>query len=416
MQQIYDVAVIGGGASGMMAAIFAARNGAKVVLIEKNKNLGRKLLITGGGRCNITNAEFDTRILLKNFGDAEKFLYSAFAQYGVKDTIEFFEDLKLPIKVEAKNRAFPLSNKASDVVNVLTDELDRLEVEVMLSSPVTKIAHSSSTIYSINCGNRVYKANQYIVATGGISRPETGSTGDGFNWLRQLGHIVKTPTPSITPLATKGVNTALATGTTAKNIHISFYQNNKKAFRLDGNILFTHFGISGPLILNNAYRVAELLLLGPVTAQIDFFPEVDHKTLDINIVNTLNQNGGKQAKNAAAYLAPEGLGALIKDYLSKSIDLNKKSGEISKVERKAVVDALKNFSLEIEKLMGADRAVVADGGVSLKEIDTRTFKSNKVNNLFITGDLLDINRPSGGYSLQLCWTSGYIAGLSASES
>jgi len=411
-QKIYDLVIVGGGASGIMAAVVASRKGASIAIIEKNNRLGEKLRISGGGRCNITNAEFDLRALLKNYGKAEQFLYSAFTEFGVRDTIDFFEEIGLPIKIEARKRAFPVSDSASDVVHALTHELHKYNVDIITDTRVTRINHSKTTIFSITCGNRTVKGRNYILASGGTSRPETGSTGDGFDWLEQLGHSVKSPTPSITPLKSKESWVKKVSGTSLKGARITFYCDGIKAFRLDGDILFTHFGISGPIILSNAYRVAELLEQGRVTAKIDCLPTVDSKDLDARIVELLHQNGGKQVKNLLRLIAPEGLAPMVAELTANKINLDTKAGELGKNDRKTLLDSIKELPLTIEALMGVEKAVVADGGVSLKEIDTRTFKSNIIDNLYVTGDLLDITRPSGGYSLQLCWTSGYIAGSS----
>ena len=413
-QKIYDLVIVGGGASGMMAGVIASRKGASVALIEKNNRLGEKLRISGGGRCNITNAEFDLRTLLKNYGRAEQFLYSAFTDFGVADTIDFFKELGLPIKVEARKRAFPVSDKAEDVIHALTHELHKYKVDIITSSPVTKINHSKTTIFSVTCGNRTIKGRNYILASGGTSRPETGSTGDGFVWLEQLGHSVKSPTPSITPLKASETWVKNVSGISVKGARITFYCDGIKAFRLDGDILFTHFGISGPVILSNAYKVAELLEQGIVTAKIDCLLSVDSKQFDSEIVELLHQNGSKQVRNVLRLIAPAGLAPLVKEVTTKKINLDTKAGELSKADRKILLDSIKDLPLTIDSLMGVEKAVVADGGVSLKEIDTRTFKSNIIDNLYVSGDLLDITRPSGGYSLQLCWTSGYIAGKSFS--
>jgi hypothetical protein len=411
----YGVIVIGGGASGMMAAIAAAEYGASVVLIEKNKRLGEKLRITGGGRCNITNAELDVRVLLKNYGAAEKFLYSAFTTFGIKDTIEFFENIKLPIQVEDRKRAFPISEKAVDVVHVMQNRLHRLGVKLLLNTAVTSINTVNGKIEGVSCDDIIYTANSYVFATGGTSRPETGSTGDGFGWLKKLGHTTKTPTPTITPLALRDQWVSRVAGVTAKDAGITFYCNGAKAFKLRGDILFTHFGISGPLILNNAYKVADILQAGDVTALLDFFPDINPKLLDQQIINVLNANGTKLLKNTLTMFAPKGLTPALLLQLHTAINFETKNSEVTKPMREKLVQTLKAMSISIEKLMGFEKAVVADGGVELKEIDMRTMRSKKVSNLFITGDLLNINRPSGGYSLQLCWTTGYIAGTHAAQ-
>lgn len=414
--KIFDVIVIGGGASGMMSAITASERGAKVLILEKNKRLGEKLRITGGGRCNILNAENNLRTLLKNFGESEQYLYSAFSKFGVQETIEFFEDINVPIIVQAKNRAFPASEKAVDVVHSMINRLDKNGVTIIKNSPVTKINVKDNKIVSLNCGDDVYTAKQYILAVGGSSRPETGSSGDGFDWLRELGHSVKTPSPNITPLGVGDKWVKTVSGVVLKSINISFFVDSKQRLKLKGDVLLTHFGISGPLILNNAHKVADLLQEGTVVAQIDCYPELNEKELDMKIVEMLNKNGAKQLKNVLSQFTPSGLSPALKELLSHQVDFDKKTSEVNKQTRGLIVDNLKHLSLTIEKLMGFERAVVADGGVDLKEIDSRTMRSLKIENLYITGDLLDINRPSGGFSLQLCWTTGYLAGASAVES
>ncbi len=411
----YDVIVIGGGASGMMAAIAAAESGATVAILEKNKRLGEKLRITGGGRCNIWNEEHDTRLLLANYGESSKFLHSAFARFGLKDTIDFFHDLGLKTKVEAKNRAFPASENATDVVEVLIKELKKLKVTVVTQLTVTNIQKSDSKITSIVTSNGEYSATNYILATGGTSKPETGSTGDGFAWLQKLGHDISSPTPTITPLAVSEQWIKTLSGTTIKNTRITFFKNDKRMFRLDGDILCTHFGISGPLILNSAYRVSELLASGRVTGSIDLYPTVDARELDIFVLEKLKPHGAKQLKNTLRYITPEGLAAGFKTYLSSQLDLSMNTGELQKDERLLLVNALKSMPLTIEKLMGFEKAVVADGGISLLDIDTKTMLSSVVTNLYVVGDLLNIKRPTGGFSLQLCWTTGYLAGFHASN-
>ncbi len=408
-----DLIVVGGGASGLFAAGRAAEMGKKVLLLEKNRTVGQKLSITGGGRCNVTNAELDSRVLLKYYGDAEQFLYSAFSQFGVKETFDFFEKRDLPLVVEANKRAFPNTHKAADVVRVLKKYVEEGGVVVKTNSPVTRINSGSKGIESVVCGEEEYKAKEFIFATGGFSHPTTGSTGDGFTWLKDLGHSVVSPTPTIVPIRTVEAWSKKLAGISADAAKITFYTEGKKAFAKEGKILFTHLGLSGPLILNSAYQVATLLEAGTVTAGIDLYPKLDLGALDTHVVKVFDNNKNKELKNAIKDLVPAGMTSGVLEVLGEFMDPTKKVHSVSREERGKIVRVLKALPLTIQGLMGFDRAVVADGGVTLEEVDTRTMRSKKVRNLFLTGDLLHINRPSGGYSLQLCWSTGFVAGTHA---
>ncbi len=412
---IYDCIVIGGGASGMMAAATAAHGGGRVLLLEKNKTLGEKLKITGGGRCNITHAEYNTRSFLKYFGPAEDFLYSAFSQFGVTETFSYFESRGLPLVVQARERVFPHTEKALDVYKVLEKDLQKNKVVVKVNSTVKKILHDKKNILGVETRDGILSARSYILATGGMSHPETGSTGDGFAWLRELGHTVKNPTPTIVPLAVEDAWIKILAGVSLTFMKITFFLDGKKQFSKKGKILFTHFGLSGPLILNSAGAVGELLRHGTVEAHIDAFPDTDFSLLEARIIKIFDSNKNKILHTVLKEIVPAGTTKGIAMLLS-DMDFTKKVHSITKEERKRIVHLLKALPLTITDLMGYDRAVVADGGVTLTEIDTRTMQSKLIKNLFITGDLLHINRPTGGQSLQLCWTTGYVAGKAATRS
>ncbi len=418
MDNNYDVIVIGGGASGMMAAGRAAFLGKKVLLLEKNSKLGEKLAISGGGRCNITNATYDVHTFLKNYGPAADFLFSPFSQFGVKSTFDFFEGLGLPLVVQANNRAFPKTEKAADVVKALMKYLKLGNVEIRCGSPVQKFLHSDTKISGVIADGQTYTAQNYILATGGVSHPETGSTGDGFLWLKELGHTVKAPTPTIVPLKTSDKWSHALSGISVDDAKITFLLDGKKSFSKTGKILFTHFGLSGPLILNSAGQVGDLLKEGKVTASIDVYPELDVSQLDKKIIDLFALHKNKQLQNVIKEIVPPGMAPGILELLGNpshatqgnKIHFGAKVQMVDKETRKKIVHLLKNLPITITNLMGFDRAVVADGGVPLEEIDTKTMRSKIHKNLFITGDLLHINRPSGGYSLQLCWTTGWVAG------
>ncbi len=409
---MYDVIVVGGGAAGMMAAGRAASQGKRVLLLEKNKKLGEKLSITGGTRCNITNAEEDEHVLLSHYGKAEQFLYSSFAQFGMKDTFSFFEGLGLPLVVQANKRAFPVTEKATDVCRVLKDYLRVGKVDILTLAEVKDITWSKGTITGVNTDKGMFRASSYILATGGKSRPETGSTGDGFGWLKKLGHAVEEPTPTIVPIKVRDKWIKDLAGVSLNDSKITFYVDGKKEFSRTGTILCTHFGLSGPLILNSAGLVAELLQEGDVTAVVDLFPTLDLGALDTKLTELFDANKNKVIKNVLKFIAPEGTASVLLS-LVPTIDPETKVHSITKEERKQIVHLLKELPITVSGLMGYDKAVVADGGLLLKEVDGKTMRSRLYDNLYVTGDLLHINRPSGGYSLQLCWTSGFVAGTHA---
>ncbi|MCX6712661.1 MAG: NAD(P)/FAD-dependent oxidoreductase [Candidatus Vogelbacteria bacterium] len=413
----FDVIVIGGGASGMMAAGRAGERGFRVLLVEKNERLGEKLNITGGGRCNITNAIFDHREFLKIYGEAQDFLFSPFSQFGVKDTFTFFERLGLPLVTEARTRVFPHTQKAEDVTKTLARYLKKNGVVIKAGVAVTKILTEEKQIVGVQCGKDKFYAKNLILATGGLSHPETGSTGDGFKWLSDLGHTVRKPSPDVVPLEVKEKWVKDLSGVSLSFMKITFYltenhldatRPSKKAFAKTGKILFTHFGLSGPLILNSAREVKKLLMEGKVTATIDAFPDTDLGTLDKQIIKIFDANKNKELKTTfKEKIAPAGTGEAILPLLSFNTSF--KVHSVTVEQRKEIVHLLKALPLTVTGLMGFDRSVVSDGGVLLSEIDTRTMRSKIHPNLFVLGDLLDINRQSGGYSLQLCWTTGFVA-------
>jgi predicted Rossmann fold flavoprotein len=405
----YDVIVIGGGASGMMAAGRGAECGKKVLLIEKNPTLGNKLKISGGGRCNITNSEEDIRAFLSHYGDAAPYLYSTFAQFSSKDTFSFFESRGLPLVVQAAKRVFPKTEKALDVFRALETSMKASGVTIVPNTKVSRVVKEGNRITSIVAGSEAYTANSYIIATGGVSHPETGSTGDGFNWLKALGHSVADPTPAIVPLATEEAWSHSLAGVSVEDMKITFFVDDVKAFSKKGRILFTHFGLSGPLILNSAKAVGDLLHEGVVTAHVDLFPQTNHGDLDKKMLEVFDENKNKILKNVFGDIVPRGMSSALLSMFTQ-IDPDTKVHSVSKEERKILVHTLKALPLTITGLMGLDRAVVADGGIPLSEIDMKTMRSTILENLFVTGDLLHINRPSGGFSLQLCWTTGYVAG------
>lgn len=413
-KQIWDVAVIGGGPAGMMAAGRAAELGAKVILIEKNNTLGKKLLITGGGRCNVTNAEPDVRTFLSKFIGSEKFLFSAFSQFAVKETFNFFYSRGMETKIEAEKRAFPKSEKAESVWKVLVGYLKAGGVTVCSNSPVKELLRKENFVTKIILadGDEI-RARTYIVATGGRSRPETGSTGDGFAWLRKLGHTIIEPNPALVPIAIKDAWVKRLSGVTVQKIKLTLFQNGVKQEVTKGKILFTHFGLSGPTIINISKDVGELLKYGEVILSLDLLPHLDYGMLNSKLQELFKDQHAKKFRNSLKSLVPSSLAPIIVE-LSK-IDPDTRCHSVNRQQRLELITLLKDIPLRVKGLLGADKAIVTSGGVVLDEVDFKTMRSRFYQNLYLVGDILNIERPSGGYSLQLCWTTGFVAGGSAVE-
>ena len=422
----YDLIIIGGGASGMMAAVVASSRGEKVLIIEHNDELGKKLKITGGGRCNILNAEYDKQILLANYDKAGKYLQSAFSVFGVEETIQFFKNLNIEIKIEDRKRAFPLSGKAYDVYKALYTEIIKNKVEILLGYEIKKFLFkqeiSSVEIYNIKSKDtKIISAKRYILATGGASHPETGSTGKGFDILNGLGLKIIKPTPSLVPIKSDTKWIHALSGRTLKNVKINIFVDNKKRLTLKGdkekniNVLCTHFGLSGPSIINNSKAISELLKEGEVTASIDLFKDMDIGQMDNYLLDTFDKNKNKKLKNILNDIYPDNvLEIIINNYNANDLHLilERQINDISREDRRRLAHMLKDLKFSIDGLMGNDMAIVVDGGLDIDELDMTTMKVKKYTNLHVIGDLVDITRPSGGYSLQLCWTMGYIAGIS----
>lgn len=412
--QPYDVIVIGGGPAGMIAAGTAAELGARVLLLEKNPTLGKKLLITGGGRSNITNAEYDNRKLLAKYGSKGKFLFSVFAQFDVAKTLEFFHAHNMPTKLEAEGRVFPATEKAESVWNCLVQYMKSGHVTVRTNARVTGFQVKKGALEGVQLeSGALLTAKKYILATGGTSRPETGSTGDGFSWLKKLGHTVAMPTPALVPIRTKEAWGHKCAGLAFKEVKVSTYARGKMQEARIGKILFTHVGLSGPLILNMSKEIGELLKWGDVTLAIDLFPKLDNGSVDRLIQEIFAGAQNKKLKNVLSEIVPSALAHLLPDILT--LDPEKAVNKVSRTERTALVKFLKALPITPTGLLGLKKAVVVSGGVDLSEVDFRTMQSRLFPELFLTGDILDIDRPSGGYSLQLCWTTGKVAGLHAAS-
>lgn len=407
----YDIAVIGGGPAGMMAAITASSLGAKTVLIEKQGKLGTKLLLTGGGRCNLTSIEKNNRDFCSKFGKNGDFLFSPFSIFNFEKTIEFFEKNGLRLKKEG-NRIYPESENAKDVLNLLILLLKKNNVSILTSSEVKDFKKKEKEIDYISLvdGKKI-RAKNYIISSGGKSYAVTGSTGDGFIWAKKLGHTVTELKPSLTPVETKEKWSKSLQGISLKNISICLLLNGKKEKEEKGEILFTHFGLSGPLILDMSREIGELNKKGKLKIIIDLFPEKSLNDLDVYIQKLFEKNRNKLVSNFLSTIFPEKLSPFILNF--SSIPMSRKINNLTKEERLRLIRTLKKIELNVVGLLGFDRAMVTSGGISLKEIESKTMKSKIIDNLYFAGEVIDIDGSCGGYNLQLCWTTGYIAGLNS---
>ncbi|MFH1175114.1 MAG: NAD(P)/FAD-dependent oxidoreductase, partial [bacterium] len=406
------VAVIGGGPAGMMAAGRAAELGAKVVLIDKNKNLGRKLLITGKGRCNITHAEFDGKEFVKELGKNGKFIFSSLSAFGPQDVIKFFEEKGLKTKIERGRRVFPVSDKAMDVLSVLSEYLKKNNVKIIFGQEVLGFNIKDKKITGIRLKNEIINSDKFILAVGGKSHPLTGSTGDGYSFAKEMGHGIIEASPSLVPIKIKEDWAKDLQGLSLKNIAINIFQNNKKQDSRFGEMLFTHFGLSGPIILDASKKIGELLKDGKVEIRIDLKPALDFLQLDKRLQRDFEGSRKKDFKNYLPELLPQ---KLIETFLKLSgIDPHKKLHFVTKQERKNILHLLKEMKMTASGLLGFDQAIVTSGGVSLSEVDSKTMKSKIISNLFFAGEILDLDGPTGGYNLQISWSTGYAAGTYAS--
>jgi predicted Rossmann fold flavoprotein len=409
MSKVY---VIGGGAAGMLAAIAAARGGHQVVLLEKNEKLGKKLFITGKGRCNLTNA-CDKETFFEQVVTNPKFMFKAYHTFSNYDAMDFFEQIGLPIKVERGNRVFPESDKSSDVITVLRKELERLSVMIRYKCEVAKIIIKEGSFYGLKIKNsdETFLGDSVIVTTGGLSYPVTGSTGDGYTFAKAMGHTVTDLNPSLVPLHTKETFVKELMGLSLKNIKVSVTSGGKQIYSYFGELLFTHFGVSGPVILSaSSHIIPYLKHKEPITLSIDLKPALTEEQLDARILRDFEEFKNKQFKNSLDHLLPNKLIDVI--IRLSPIDSEKKVNSITKEERLAFVGLLKHFTLQITKLSDYNQAVITKGGINVKEINPSTMESKLVTNVYFAGEVLDLDALTGGYNLQIAWSTGYLAGLS----
>ena len=411
------VVVIGGGASGMLASIAAALSGYDVHVLEKNEKLGKKLYITGKGRCNLTN-NCAVEDLVKHVVTNPKFLYSSFYRFSNQDMIELLETAGLKLKTERGNRVFPASDKSSDVIRTLSRLMERYGVKVHLHCEVLEIEIQENqvkgVIYQEKGQKKRMEVDRVIVATGGISYPSTGSTGDGYKFARSAGHQVTDLMPSLVPLETQEEWCARLMGLSLKNVQLRFCSGKKTLYDGFGEMLFTHFGISGPLVLTGSSYVTSFLQKGKkVEAHLDLKPALTSEQLDARLLREIDGNHNRQFRNGLSKLFPAKLIPVMVEL--SGIDPSQKMNAITREERLHFVELIKNLKMTIVGTRDFDEAIITKGGVNVKEINSSTMESKKVKGLYFAGEVLDVDAVTGGFNLQIAWSTGWTAGSAQFE-
>lgn len=408
-----NVIIIGGGAAGMMAAITAASNGHKVTLYEKNEKLGKKLFITGKGRCNFTNAG-DAEDIFNSVVTNKKFLYSAFNGFSNYDTMGFFDELGLKFKVERGNRVFPESDHSSDVIGVLSRRMKQLGVDVELNTQVEEIITQDGRFRAVKLVDaynkkRMVSSDKLIIATGGNSYQSTGSNGDGYRFAKTLGHEVTPILPALVPFIVKEEWERDLQGLSLKNVNVTIYDDKKIIYSDFGEMLFTHFGVSGPTVLSASSYAAKIIKNRPLKLVIDLKPALDEQQLDERILRDFEEFKNKSFKNSLDKLLPKKMIPVIVE-LSK-INPDKKIHDITKQERAGLVNLIKNLTLTLTGLRGFNEAIITQGGVSVKQINPTTMESKLVKNVFFAGEVIDVDAVTGGFNLQIAWSTAYAAAV-----
>ena len=404
------VLIIGGGAAGLLAAISAAQHGAEVTILEKMKDIGRKILITGKGRCNITN-HCDLAELVKNMPGNGAFLYSAFNAFSNQDIVDMLEQAGLPTKVERGGRVFPVSDQAKDVIKTFAKELAKLHVDVKTGQTVKKLLFANGAITGAATADSEFQADAVIIATGGASYPGTGSSGDGYRLAQAAGHTIIPIKPSLVPVEVEEDWIRELQGLSLKNVTATVLGNGKKAAEDFGEMLFTHYGLSGPIILSLSKKVSELLAAAPaqeVAIEINLKPALSAETLDKRLQRDFAKFARKQLKNSLHELLPAKIIPVIIDL--SFIDPDKFVHQITKEERLRLLAVLQHLSFTISRTRPVAEAIVTAGGVSTKELNSRTMESKLLPGLFFAGEVIDIDGYTGGFNLQAAFSSGYVAG------
>lgn len=402
------IAIIGGGAAGLMAAVAASKEN-EVFLFEKNEKLGKKIYITGKGRCNLTN-QCDIETFLDNVLVNSKFLYKALNVLSPSSTMEFFNNFGLELKIERGNRVFPLSDKASDVTKTLEKTIKSQGVNVILNTKIDGLVVENGAIKGVKIGEDFKEFDSVILATGGISYPLTGSTGDGYNFAIKLGHNVVSLKPSLVGMELFGNLHNKLQGLSLKNVKITVFLSGKPVYSDFGEMLFTHFGVSGPIILSCS-AVCNKLDLNNAEISIDFKPALSDDTLDLRLVREFNDNKNKNLSSVIRSLLPK---ALVEPFIKRlAINSSLTTSEVTTIKRREIINLLKDFRLKIKGLRPIEEAVVTSGGVNVKEINPKTMESKLVKGLFFAGEVIDVDAFTGGFNLQIAFSTGYLAGLNA---
>lgn len=407
------VLIVGGGAAGMFAAITAAKNGQEVHVYEKNEKLGKKLFITGKGRCNITNA-CDMDALFNAVVTNSKFLYSSFYGYTNQDVIEFFESIGVKTKIERGERVFPQSDRSSDVIRALEIEMRRLGVQIHLNTEVKCVVSADGMFDHVELADgSIVKGDSCIIATGGLSYQTTGSTGDGYQFAKDNGHAVTDCMPSLVPMTTKEEWVPRLQGLSLRNVNASIYDGKKKLYDEFGEMLFTHYGVSGPLMLSASSVTGKKLRDKELKLIIDLKPALSVEQLERRVLRDFEENQNRQFKNAVGKLFPSKLTPIMIEL--SGIEEEKKVNVISKEERQKFVSLIKNLPITLTGLRGYNEAIITKGGVKVKEINPATMESKIVKGLYFVGEVLDLDAVTGGFNLQIAWSTAYAAGVSVSE-
>lgn len=403
------VVIVGGGAAGMMAAISAANCGHTVEIFEKNEKLGKKIYITGKGRCNVTNA-CDTEELFNKIVTNRKFMYSAIYSYDNNSVQAFFEEEGCPLKIERGNRVFPVSDKSYDIINALERAMKRAGVKIHLNQNVKDIIIKDGAARGIEVNGVKISADSVIIATGGYSYPTTGSTGAGHTMAKKLGHKVTKCVPSLVPFNAKEEWIKDLQGLSLRNAGVTIYDGNKAVYEDFGELLFTHFGVSGPTVLSASSYVIDIIRQRELKLVIDLKPALSEAALDERVLKDFEEAKNKNFVNSLDKLFPKSLIPVM--IMRSGIAPDRKVNEIRKEERKNFVHLIKNFDLTLTGLRGFNEAIITHGGIDVKEIDPGTMESRLINNLYFAGEILDVDAVTGGYNLQIAWSTGFLAGCS----